>query len=422
MEDDGTAKMIGSWQGLDLSTFNATGTLTNIVACVSEACNESGREDCTGLAETLAAMSNPTNGTSPEIAGSLASNINEYCSATHIQMDGDIAGPGVILSYAFQTSLALLFYFFVKISRTWTRRIINLLSYCGLPSLRHRGLPLQKQVGESIFGAAAISSVAEFHEIQCYFIASIQIATLLCFDSNNPKAAGNSSTSFGQAIFNAETSIILSITSVAPVLLTQFSLQRAGIHWWYTFITMTFTVILAVIIYARQAIVMVSPDGLWDTLVSERAVTSCGMNPAPIVYCGLFDDPGFTTMGAVPVYTGCLVGLIAWFGLLIDQIAYTIRTRFPSVLQKPGILGWVARLLDTSKQNKLGRGLVVLFLSFANLLLLFNVGMYSVLLGFSIRGTDFSNISGWSFGQLVAVMVWTPTMIKYLYYIACHWN
>lgn len=300
---------------------------------------------------------------------------------------------------------------------------MRLLSWFGSPTLRLRGSSLQRQVAESTFAAAAISSVAEFHEIQCYFIASIQIATLLNFNAENPSSAGNKSGSFAEAIFNSETSIVLSIASIAPVIFTQFGLHRAGIHWWYTFATMTVTVALAITIYARQDIVMVSPDGLWETLVSERAVSSCGMNPAPIVYCGISDDPGFTTMDAYPVYIGSLIGLVAWVVLLVDQVACTIRARFPSASTKEKndsrILAWAARLSERGKHSRVGRWLVALFVPLADLILFGNVAMYAILLALTIRETDLNDFSSWGFGQVIAMMVWTPTMAKYFYYLLC---
>jgi hypothetical protein len=300
------------------------------------------------------------------------------------------------------------------------RKTIHLLSWFGSPNLRKRGASLQQQLADSTFAAAAISSIAEFHEIQCYFIVSIQIATLLNFNAENPSAGGNQSGSFAEAIFNSETSIVLSIASIAPVIFTQFGLHRAGIHWWYTFATMSVTVVLAITIYARQDLVMVSPDGLWKTLVSERAVSSCGMNPAPIVYCGISDDPGFTTMDAYPVYIGSLIGLVGWVVLLVDQIACTIRTCSPSAAEKKrGILAWTAQLLERHKRSRAGRRLVALFATVAELILFGNVAMYAILLALTIRETDFISLSSWGFGQVIAVMVWTPTMAKYLYYIIC---
>ena len=323
------------------------------------------------------------------------------------------------MSYAFQTGLAFVLYLFVKLSRTWTRRFMHLLSFFRSPDLRKRGRLVQRRFSESAFGAASISSIAEFHEIQCYFVISIQLATQLNFNSGNKDAAGNSSTSFGEAIFNTEASIVLSITSISPVLLTQFLLQRVGMHWWYTFIAMSVTVLMAVITYARQAVLMISIDGLWENLVNEKPVSSCGNNPAPIVFCGLFEDLGFTTMGVIPIYICCLVGLFAWVGLLIDQVAFTIHHKFPSLEQKVWFFGWVARFSQTYRHHRLRRCLVDGFFMVADALLVFNLAMYAVLLAIAIGETDVNDLQSWGFGQFVAIMVWTPTVAKYFYYLAC---
>lgn len=324
-----------------------------------------------------------------------------------------------MLSYGFQTGLAFLLYLFIKLSRSWTRRLLHPLSFCGSPSTRKRGQQLQRQFSESAFGAAAISSLAEFHEVQCYFVISIQLATQLSFNSANPNVAGNSSTSFGEAIFNSEASVVLSITSISPVILTQFLLQRAGMHWWYTFMAMSATVVMAVIAYVRRAVLMVSVDGLWQNLVREKAVSSCGMNPAPIVYCALSDDLGFTMLGTIPIYVCGLVGLVAWVGLFIDQVAFTIHHKLPSLEHKVGLFSWVAQFSRTYKHHTFRRLLVSVFFTLAEAVLVFTLAMYAVLLAIAIGETDVNDLQSWGFGQFVAVMVWAPTVAKYFYYLAC---
>ncbi|CAI4215797.1 unnamed protein product [Parascedosporium putredinis] len=399
--DDGdTTRLLESWGGLDLATFNATSVLDTVAECVVDGCDESRSQGCADFADTVRTIGDPANSLSTETVGSLIPKTVEYCSVTNFRMDADIAGPGVIISYALQTSFATILYIFLKFSRTWMRRIARLFGGGRLGNASKRASLLQSRIAHSAFGGAAISSVVEFHEVQCYFVASIQIATLLYFNSKNPNAAGNKGESFGEAVFNAEASIVLGVTSVAPIMLMQFSLQRAGIYWWYSFITMSMTVILTIIIYARQASLMVSPEGMWQALQHERA------------------DPGFTTMGAIPVYIGCIVALVGWVGLLIDQVAFTLHSKLPTASRRFGILRWASRLRDPRTRTKFGSRVLFVFLTLANMTFAFNVGMYNALLVIAISETNFGELASWGFGQFVAVMVWTPTLAKYLYYIA----
>lgn len=95
MEDEDTVRALEIFEDLDLSSFNATRALSNIAQCVSDACDESGGQDCVGLANALEDLSNTANITSSDISGSLTPEVTRYCSGTAFRMDGDIAGPGV---------------------------------------------------------------------------------------------------------------------------------------------------------------------------------------------------------------------------------------------------------------------------------------------------------------------------------------
>jgi len=105
--DGDTTRLLESWGGLDLATFNATSVLDSVSECVVDGCDESRSQGCADFADTVRTIGDPANGLSTETVGSLIPKTIEYCSVTNFRMDADIAGPGVC--QFFPSSLTLHF-------------------------------------------------------------------------------------------------------------------------------------------------------------------------------------------------------------------------------------------------------------------------------------------------------------------------
>ncbi|KAK3989099.1 hypothetical protein QBC44DRAFT_95477 [Cladorrhinum sp. PSN332] len=402
--DPGTVTTIRALDIPEFSTFPAINVLTAISKCVSASCSTSRLGNCTE--EVLGMGARPV---SVSRLTDISTNLEQYCRAAKPEINGDIAGPGVILSYFFQASLALFFYFALGVCTTWTRRSLSAIRGCVGP-LGTRGKELQAKLATSRFGAAVASSLMEFQEVQIYLVASIQVATLISFDSKNTSTGLDNSDSFASAIVNARVAPSLSIMSMAPVLLIQCCLQRSGMHWWYTFLTMSAAFIMALAIFAKRDNLMPDEDSLWDKFKADNTLAACGENPSPMVLCR--SQPSRYPFGAEILYTaGYLMssfGALAWGGLLLDQIVVSAKVRFPGSslaqrlrkMEPSRVLGWF----------QMGYYFVV-----EGILIVYTV-FYILLLGMLVRTIDMADSGNWSFGQLIAVLVWTPTIAKYIYF------
>lgn len=112
-------------------------------------------------------------------------------------------------------------------SSLWPRWIYAWLGCFSAP-LQNKGRCLQSSLTSSRFTAAAISSLVEFQEDQLYFIGSIQVASLISFDPNNPNTGSSNKSSFGSALLGSAIVSALGINGVYTVLLCQVCLQRSG--------------------------------------------------------------------------------------------------------------------------------------------------------------------------------------------------
>ncbi|KAK3314824.1 hypothetical protein B0H66DRAFT_563724 [Apodospora peruviana] len=408
--DSGTAFTISTFDVPDLANFDGSSVLSNITKCISESCNLSKLGTCSPAIQTLSNII-PIN--TVEHLYTLTSIMGEYCSQTNFQMNGDIAGPGVVLSYMIQFNFCLLLFALLKFSTTWTRRLFTLLGR------RDQGICLQNRLASSRLAAAAVSSLVEFQEVQTYLVASLQLATLVSFNPGNAGTSSANNDSFGEAVLNSSIVALLSLTSMSCVLLTQCALQRAGMYWWYTFAIMTLTLLLALVIYANAGSLMPSADDLWDKFKGDAALASCGGNPSPMTFCPLPAKAfGYLLSGEGSVenvgYLVVTVSIQAWLGLLVTQLCHTVPERFP------GFAVRVRKLFLTATRRKCFGPVTInwklAYWAFIQVFLAYMVGNYIATLTNLLYGLDLGEPSAWSFGQLIAFMLWWPVIAKFVYF------
>ncbi|KAK4224287.1 hypothetical protein QBC38DRAFT_515323 [Podospora fimiseda] len=155
--DPDTVKTIQTLNIPDLEKYPAVSVLTTISKCVSASCSNSRLGNCT---------------------------------------------DEVILSYFFQATLALLFYLL---------KFFTTSLQIPLKSLLTRFQNFQTTLTTSQPFSALSSTLVEFQEVQIYLVASIQVATLISFNSKNTTTGLDNSDSFASAILNARVAPSLSI-------------------------------------------------------------------------------------------------------------------------------------------------------------------------------------------------------------------
>jgi hypothetical protein len=305
----------------------------------------------------------------------------------------------------------------------WVRLLYALFSCCGGrgdtteedSQLRSRLAILQTKLADSKLGAAVLSSLVEFQEVQAYFIASVQIATLMSYNPDLADTAGVNNDSYASVILNSGLAAILNINSLTCILLVQCCLQRARMRWWYTFILMTFTFALAVAIFARRSSLMPPVEGLWEKFKSDAPLPLCGNNPSPMTYCKPPRDTQFLDNN-IAGYSICSFGALIWVGLLIDQLASTVRERFPTLAKRLRNLdqGGILR-----RESKLWGYASAAYWFFVELILLGAVVYHMNVLALIVEDVSTGDAAKWGFGQLIAVAIWAPTTAKFIYFNIC---
>lgn len=333
-----------------------------------------------------------------------------------------------MLSYLLQTSIALFLFLILKALNSWSRiaswpliALIRQIFVPRRPSAWARATILQNRLAQTRLNAATITSLVEFQEVQAFFVIAIQIATLATSQIEGRSSSG--SNSFAEVLLNAQMVQSLAVNSILPVVLAQCILQREGMLWWYSLGLTSITVLLAQVIRAPSMSRVSDFETLWQNFREASPVEACGGLPNPMTYCNTdnynarYGNWGGTDVALVFVY-------IAVATLSADMLATVPRVRQLVNLH----LSRVSLAADGHDQCRL------LFLALENYLWpcfreFWWIGVQAGLLAFLISyfvevlimafSVDLMDFGNFNYGQLISVMVWAPTLGKFVYFSIC---
>ncbi|KAK5659305.1 hypothetical protein OQA88_1398 [Cercophora sp. LCS_1] len=412
VEDEGSDEVMMAWGVPELGRLDATQLFGRVGECIAQSCDVGRLGGCSEEVQGLGAVGID--------AGSLAvfsERLGRYCDRVVLEINSDIAGPGVLLSYFLLTSLVLLFWLILKISRSWVRRLgipFGWLSRQDKDEFRDNLAAVQNRLTSSRLGTAITSSLVEFQEVQIYFIISAQVATIIAYNPSMSNVLGANNNSFSAVILNSGLAAFLNISSMGCVFLAQCSLHKAGMRWWYIFTILTISFALALTMFALRNRLMPPVETLWEQFKEDGPLPLCGGNPSPMTYCGQSLETSYLD-NALSGFLISALGGLTWLGLFFDQLVCSIRTRNPPLRYR------LRRILDRydhilQRKSRFWSGLAATYWFIIELLLFGVVTYHYSQLVLILENVSISDVSKWGFGQLIAVMVWAPTIVKCIYF------
>ncbi|KAF2965998.1 hypothetical protein GQX73_g7580 [Xylaria multiplex] len=426
----------------DIHSFNGSGVLDDITTCISATCQNTSTSTCSwditsNLTEAYDSKHNAT-----EKLSRLYSGFNAYCDGQMVQPNSDVLGPGVLIA-SFTQVAAVSFFFLVSKFHRWARRLKALRQrHCSWSDGR-TFVPLDPQADLNLkpngfvralirFSTAVESISVDFQEAQIFFVLTIQIATFWFF--NPTKVIENSST-YAEVSNTSIWAKSILVVVILPVLLGQTVLQRSGRHWWYTsFLTTVAALVTLVFINTPLG---ADYSTFWTKLKNENPISQCGGNPSPNTYCGV---SGYTKIyGESSQLTEATakkdILILQHEGKLSDVVDF-ILIWAPTFLLADQLFIWICGLqlwkrtsqfckrashwdtLSGPTQGwitKVSRTLIwVIWTAHQSLLVISLVLTSSILLFLFNALTPLAG--GWSYGQLVAALIWAPLGLKLVYY------
>ena len=309
----------------------------------------------------------------------------------------------MLIGYFIQISIAILFFMFANVLIYWTKLpdfLISTLSkkpkeetLGGLAQVQSRrpiGTVLD-YIRNSRVATALFTTMADFQEVQSFFMIAIQLATIIIY---GPSWAPKEFTSARSSAFFAATHVLL-------VLMIQSSLQRLGVRWWYTFLLSLAVYVLGVIIdQSHLAKYAVDP------------LPECGgnLNMHPLHLSPPDgDDTTIPSIYGRRLARQCIAVSHLFISILaIDQLIHS------------SLFGKLRQKMDLEKYPIVT---VILHLRWAVLDLIMVVFLlrYIISIDYSI-GLTFIAPGVWDYGQIIAILVWAPVFAKWMYSSICEYS
>ncbi|KAF5552862.1 hypothetical protein FMEXI_2642 [Fusarium mexicanum] len=365
----------------------------------------------------------------------------EYCDKADPGIDYDIAGPGIIVAYLIQFTIVLFFVLCYKITKTWIRNftLISLLPLQGPARVVETALHWQKVVTKSSFGLAVASTLIDLQEAQAVFLGTISIATIITFSSSSGTGLGNISSLLSWLTNNLTVRGMVS-AGMYPLLFVQLILQKTHNRWWYTLALVFVNWVLVVLIARPQT---VDEPSLLRHFNETSPLERCGNHTGPRTFCQTFNKAAergsssttgeefghldrdaesffkFHSRIQAPMHVIMAFLILDWIlammgmyfferGDWLSHKAHALMDSLPSRLksfytQKHFLLFteamWISMEVLTIVMGAIG---VHEFAAFMHLLSGGESGSESKIA-----------LSKWGFGQLVAVCVWVPVILKF---------
>lgn len=392
-----------------LGAFDDGPVLDSFISCAHEACNADGLAvPCDNSVKNLVRGKS-----SPE---EVFDAMGTFCPLIPAEINPDIFGPGVLISYVLQVSFATMLYFAVKIFTLYVR----------FTQAPRRG-PSRPQPGKlkriqtmiwpdssamSRTSVAIATTLVEFQEAQCWFVFAVQIASILAIVVNSQEG-----TFWGEILVNAAVAFHVSQNGILPMFLIQICLHNEGIRNTHTFLGFCIEYILAIVaasqkVYFRDA---------FKLFRSQGEMEACGGNPSPRTYCAAIGAVDGLQLNFFPhplLYKLAFLVLdtIAITVLVVDQVAWTLRKHRRTKHIRFGRYRVGRWPEGTLKQHWMRfkkwfwRILEVIYI-------VVNV-LYMISLVKIITADSFEP-SRWSYGQIIAMTVWGPVIVKLFDLVLC---
>ncbi|KAM3522802.1 hypothetical protein NHJ13051_005471 [Beauveria bassiana] len=385
-----------------LASFQGRPVVESFAACAVESCIEDQlSEPCNASITSLS-----RNSSTDDIFAAM----DIFCPELRAEINPDIFGPGVLISYVLQVVFAGSLYIFLRIFTFW-------VSYSQKPAKRPASERIVRRLTriESMLwkdssalsrtSIAIATTLVEFQEAQCWFIFAVQIASILAIVVNSQEGSF-----WGEIVVNGAVAFHVSQNGILPMFLIQVCLHNEGIRNWHTFLGFCTEYLLAVVATTQS----ISFAGALDLFRGQRAVAACGGNPSPRTYCASSAGVDGLTLTFFPhplVYKLVFLVLdtVAIVALGVDQLAWTLRTHRRTRHWSIGAHG-LGRWPDGPLKRHWLRWSAWFWHGLEFAYLVINV-LYLISLSKVISDDSF-RANRWSYGQIIAMTVWGPVIVK----------
>ena len=276
--------------------------------------------------------------------------------------------------------------------------------------------PSSKGNNEKVHSHALATALVEFHKNQCYFISAIEIAALV-LGKQAIYAAGNIYRV--RPFFDILLSIPLSMNGLVPIAFALIHISRYGRLSWHIILLSVITMILStgslVTTWGTRPWEGVSSNSEWGTFTFGAFGSSmrmfefgdlvCGSGSSIVQRIGMLKTINYSLVWVV--YSNCMLWVI-W--CIVKHVSNGQSKE--SYLNR--VLKFWDRIPGKIVRNKLSSRTLsysgyTIFLLIWALCFGYHIYWYTILVSHNLVSRT------WSFGQIIAVTAWAPSIVEFFY-------
>ncbi|KAF4947843.1 hypothetical protein FGADI_10122 [Fusarium gaditjirri] len=343
--------------------------------------------------------------------------LEPLCDGLESDINIDIAGPGVLITYITQTAMvvfAWLFFLLLKVNKfinTSTSIFTHLFRKTnpGPNLLTHRVSGLER-LERTNLAYATSTFLAELHEAQCFFVVAIEIALI---NASSRSAIFTGADNWQSLLWNRDSVQFLAGMGAWPIILGQISLRRAELDSMYYLLLSTLALVLAGV--AADTAANPDPDRIYKMFQGQNVLEECGGHPSLRTFCVEERESIYWyafPAGSIYAFLG-LLAILWWAKLWSLRNSPTSLLRKHKSVSKRQLEAW-----EWIKWFSIKASLLAIHVAEAGALACICFGLAVIrapLLNLLLRGET----GTWSVGQLVAVLIWAPVISKYAH-LAIH--
>ncbi|RMY65617.1 hypothetical protein D0863_09000 [Hortaea werneckii] len=312
--------------------------------------------------------------------------------------------------------IVLAAYLYDRTLSTWLPKTAHFFAFCSVNTLAK--VDNLRAAIDSTHRPALIAGLVDFQEAQCYFAITLQGCALFAIWKGGPLLEAATETKA-----NLTTAIIGHVAALGMVCIVfaLYILQNARRSSIYVSAVSTLATGVSIITWTRtRRPAELKTKGLESDIPN---VPACGWKIDPTKFCEVYPDPGFTAMEAPDVSisglamlwilggqaNGLLAHLQAWRHVWKLRPPAWWRTVQHRSLSFPDIPGRIVVATLHFLWARCRHGLAeATFSAMAAV-------MIAMLSNPDPNGRSWQDKTKWTLGQLIAVTIWAPILIEFLY-------
>lgn len=345
------------------------------------------------------------------------------CANSEETANPDIAGIGLYASYLMQLGIMLAAWLYSSGLTSWARVGAYAISWpSGACTAKERSRVVQQRLDSTDQHAVLISGLVEFQKAQAYFGITMQGAAILAlsgdgsvFDAITYKRIGLTVAVLGD----------VAATGIVCITFGLYMLQKAKKTSWYVTALSLLATTLSTTTWTRTR----TPLGnLLPRGETDVKLPSCGGFVTPVKFCTAATTIDFNSKFEAPIITCCTIMLLLLVAMQGHKFFLKCYQRASSMLPEiPGLylLRIERRRLDNFRNLESSETGINVFRAAAETILATAACIMVVWLGeptrLGIACYYLASTPGgqWTFGQLIAITIWAPSIIEYIHSAIC---